>query len=97
MQAIERTPPLASAGKMSTAASAKAEAAAKAAKLATTTSRIDKLISDMVAEETDVAAEESMAATPDKGKKLLILLRERWILTFGTLVARNCLRQTRRS
>jgi hypothetical protein len=52
MQAIERTPPSAS-----------------AAKLATTMSGIDKLISDMVAEEIVVAAEESMAAVPDKGKK----------------------------
>jgi hypothetical protein len=40
MQAIERTPPLASASKMVTAASAEAEAA----KLATTMSGIDKLI-----------------------------------------------------
>jgi hypothetical protein len=71
MQAIERTPPSASAGKMITAASAEAEAAAEAAKLATTMSGIDKLISDMVAEETAVAAEESMAAVPDKGKKVV--------------------------
>jgi D-serine deaminase-like pyridoxal phosphate-dependent protein len=67
MQAIERTPPLASVAKMVTAASAKAEAA----KLATTMSGIDKLISDMVAEETVVAAEESMVAVPDKGKKVV--------------------------
>jgi hypothetical protein len=97
MQAIKRTPPLASAGKMITAASTEAEAASEAAKLTTTMSRIDNLISDMVAEETFVVAEESMAAVPDKGKKLLILLRERKILTFGTWVARNCPRQTRRS
>jgi hypothetical protein len=71
MQAIERTPPLASAAKIVTAASAEAEAVAEAAKLATTMSGIDKLISDMVAEETFVAAEESMAAVPDKGKKVV--------------------------
>jgi hypothetical protein len=57
MQAIERTPPSASAGKMVTAASAEAEVAAEATKLATTMSGIDKLISDMVAEETAVAME----------------------------------------
>jgi hypothetical protein len=32
---------------------------------------IDKLISDMVAEETGVAVEKSMAAVPDKGKKVV--------------------------
>ena len=54
MQAIERTSPSALASKMVTAASAKAKAAAKATKLATTMLGIDKLISDMVAEETVV-------------------------------------------
>jgi hypothetical protein len=49
MQAIERTPPTASAGKMVTAANVEAEAVAKAAKLVTTMPGIDKLISDMVA------------------------------------------------
>ena len=67
MQATERTPPLASASKMVTAASAEAEAA----KLVTTISRIDKLISDMVAEETFVVAKESMPVVPDKGKKFV--------------------------
>jgi hypothetical protein len=71
MQAIERTPPSASAAKIVTVASVEAEATAEAAKLATTMSRIDKLISDMVAEETVVAAEESMAVVPDKGKKVV--------------------------
>jgi hypothetical protein len=56
MQAIERTPPLASTSKMVTTASAEAEAAAEDAKLATTMSGIGKLISDMVAEETVVTA-----------------------------------------
>jgi hypothetical protein len=67
MQAIERTPPSASASKMVTAASAEAEAA----KLVSTMSRIDKLISDMVAEETFVVAKESMPVVPDKGKKFV--------------------------
>jgi hypothetical protein len=97
MQAIERTPPSASASKMVTDASAEVEAAAEAAKLASTMLGIDKLISDMVAEETVVAAEESMAAVPNKGEKLLTLLWERKVLTFGTWAARNCLRQTRRN
>jgi hypothetical protein len=93
MQAIERTPPLASASKMVTAASAEAEAA----KLATIMLGIDKLISDMVAEETVVTAEENMAAVPDKGKKLLILLWEKKVLTFDTWLVRNCPRQIKRS
>jgi hypothetical protein len=67
MQAIKRTPPSASMSKMVTTASAEAEAA----KLATTMSGIDKLISDMIAEETVVTAEKNMAAVPDKGKKVV--------------------------
>jgi hypothetical protein len=71
MQAIERTPPSASAAKIVTAVGAEADAATEAKKLATTMLGIDKLISDMVAEDTGVAAEESMAAVPDKGKKVV--------------------------
>jgi hypothetical protein len=80
-----------------TAASAEAEAAAEATKLATTMSGIDKLISDMVTEETVVTAEENMAAVPDKWKKLWILFWEEKVLTFGTWVVRNCLRQIKRN
>jgi hypothetical protein len=71
MQAIERTPPSASVAKIVTAASAEDEVAAEAARLATTMSGIDKLISDMVAEEIVVVAEESMVVVPDKGKKVV--------------------------
>jgi hypothetical protein len=71
MQAIERTPPSALAAKIVTVASAEADAAAEAAKLATIMSGIDKLISDMVAEEIVVTVEESMASVPDKGKKVV--------------------------
>jgi hypothetical protein len=74
MQAIERTPPLASVPRMVRVASAEAEAAAKAEtateahKLVTTLSGIDKLISYMVAGETVATAEENVAAVPSKGK-----------------------------
>jgi hypothetical protein len=71
MQAIERTPPSSSAAKIVTVAGAEADAAAEAEKLATTMSGIDKLVSDMVAEETGVAAEKCMAAMPDKEKKVV--------------------------
>jgi hypothetical protein len=80
MQAIERTPPSASASKITPIASieataeantsAEAAAAAEAANLESTLSGIDKLLLDMVAEETAAAAEEVMAIVPDKGKKI---------------------------
>jgi hypothetical protein len=80
MQAIERTPPLASASKMAPIASveataeadtsAEAAAAAEAANLESTLSGIDKMLSDMAAEETAAAPEKVMATMPDKGKKI---------------------------
>jgi hypothetical protein len=77
MQAIERTPPSASASRMVPAVSVGAEAAveaataANAAELVSTMSGIDKLISDMVVEETVATAEENMAAAPGKGKEVV--------------------------
>jgi hypothetical protein len=74
MQAIERTPPLASTSKIVPAASAEAtaeaETSAEATNLGSTLSGIDKLLSDMAAEETSAAVEKVMAAVPDKGKKI---------------------------
>jgi hypothetical protein len=80
MQAIERTPPLASASKIAPIASAeaiteadtsaKAASAAEAANLESTLSVIDKILSDMAAEETAAAAEKVMAKVPDKVKKI---------------------------
>jgi hypothetical protein len=61
MQAIEQTPPSASAAKASIPVDTEDAAGAEAEELATTMSEIDKLISDVV-------AEENMAATPVKGK-----------------------------
>jgi hypothetical protein len=57
--------PIASVG-----ATAEAAAAAEATNLESTLSGIDKLLSDMAAEETATAAEKVMAAVPDKGKKI---------------------------
>jgi hypothetical protein len=68
MQAIERTPPLASASKITPIASA--EAIAEAANLESTLSGIDKILSDMATEETVMAAEKVMATVPNKGKKI---------------------------
>jgi hypothetical protein len=71
MQAIEQTPPLASASRMVPVASAEAEATAEAANLVSTMSGIDKLISDMIAEEIVVTADENVAAVPSKGKEVV--------------------------
>jgi hypothetical protein len=74
MQAIERTPPSASASKITPLASAEATAEAatttEATNLESTLSGIDKLLLNMVMEETAAAAEEVMATVPDKGKKI---------------------------
>jgi hypothetical protein len=61
MQAIEQTPPSTLAAKATIPADTEDAIGAKAEELATTMSKFDKLISDVV-------AEENMAATPDKGK-----------------------------
>jgi hypothetical protein len=84
MQAVERTPHLASVSRIVPVASAEATAeaetsteaaaAAEATNLASTLLGIDKLLSDMAAEETAATTEKIMAAVPDKGKKLLMLL-----------------------
>jgi hypothetical protein len=81
MQAIERTPPLASASKITPIASAEATAeantsaeaiaATEAANLESTLSGFDKLLLDMAAEETAAAAEEVMATMPDKEKNIV--------------------------
>jgi hypothetical protein len=69
MEAIERTPPSASAN---TEANISVEAAdaTEVANLEVTLSGIDKLILDMPTEETATAAEQVMAPMPDKGKKI---------------------------
>jgi hypothetical protein len=81
MQAIEKTPPSASASKIAPTISAEAAAkanisveaaaAAEAANLESTLSGIDKLLLDMPIEETVAAAEQVMAPVPDKGKKIV--------------------------
>jgi hypothetical protein len=80
MQAIKQTPPLASASRIAPIASVEATAeaetsveagaAAEAANLETTLLGVNKLLSDMAAEETATTAEKVMATVPDKGKKI---------------------------
>jgi hypothetical protein len=70
MQAVERTPPSASAAKIVTAADAEADAASEAKdtdEAETTMSDIDRLISDVVK---DVAIEEEMAVAPSKEREI---------------------------
>ena len=73
MQAIEETPPPASASKMTPAVEAAtcAEAAtAEATNLESTISDIDKMLLEMAAEEAAAAAEETLATVPEKGKEI---------------------------
>jgi hypothetical protein len=76
MQAIEQTPPSASASKITPIASTEADAEANtsaeaaAANLESTLSGIDKMLLDMAAEEMVAATEKVMATVPDKGKKI---------------------------
>jgi hypothetical protein len=82
MHAIERTPPLALASRIMPVASTKAETtaeaetaveaatAAEAANLMSTMSGIDKLISDMFAEEAVAITEEIVATVPGKDKEV---------------------------
>jgi hypothetical protein len=69
MEAIERTPPSASAIAEANI-SAEAAAATEAANLESTLSGINKLILGMPTEETVTTAEKVMAPVPDKGKKI---------------------------
>jgi hypothetical protein len=99
MQAIERTPPLASASKIMHVASveatseaetsAKAAAAADAANLESTLSGINKLLSDMAIEETVAAGEKVMAAVPDKGKKIVDAASEKRDFDLRNLVGQE--------
>jgi hypothetical protein len=82
MQAIEQTPPSASAAKAAMPVDTEDATGAEAEELATTMSDIDKLISYKV-------AEENMAATPDMGKGIEDTSSKYKDLTFGTWVDKN--------
>jgi hypothetical protein len=78
IEAIEETPPLASASKITPAAEAATVTKAATAEAATTEdtnlestfSDIDKMLLNMAAEEAAAAVEETLATTPGKGKKI---------------------------
>jgi hypothetical protein len=74
MQAIEQTSPSASVTKSAIPADAEDAGKAEAEELASIKLKIDRLVSDVVADvvadRSSVVAEESMATVPDKGKKI---------------------------
>jgi hypothetical protein len=97
MQAVEQTPPSASATKIVTAASVEVDAAAEVKntdEAKTTMSDIDRLISDVVK---DVAIEGEIAAAPSIERELMLVLWAKNISIFGTWVAKNCLKRTSQS
>jgi hypothetical protein len=92
MQAIEETPPSASASKMTPAAEADTSvevAAAEATNLESTLSVIDKVLLDMAAEETVAATEEVMATVPEKGKEIAEDTSEEKGFSFQNLVGQE--------
>ena len=107
MQAIERTPPLASASRIVPPASAEATAeaaaaaeaadAVEAANLASTLSGIDKILSDMAAEEIVATAEKVMATVPDKGKKIVDAASEEKDFDLRNLVGQKLSKAKKRS
>jgi hypothetical protein len=93
MQAIERTPPSASASKITPIASAEvaaeAAAAAEAANLESTLSGIDKMLLDMATEEIAAVAEKTMATMPGKGKKIVDAASEKMNFDLWNLVGQE--------
>jgi hypothetical protein len=92
MQAIEETPPPASASKLTPAAEANTSAeamATEATNLESTLYVIDKVLLDMVAEETAAATEEVMAAVPEKGKEIAEDTLEEKGFSFQNLVGQE--------
>jgi hypothetical protein len=92
MQAIEETPPSASASKMTPAAEAvtSAEAAAaEATNLGSMLSAINKVLLDIAAEETAAATEEVLAAVLEKGKEIAEDTSEEKSFSFQNLVGQE--------
>jgi hypothetical protein len=92
MQAIEETPPPASASKITPAAEvvASAEAAtAEATNLESTLSAIDKVLLDLAAEETVAAAEEVLIAVPEKEKEIAEDISEEKSFNFQNIIGQE--------
>jgi hypothetical protein len=92
MQAIEETPPLASASKITPAAEvvASAEAATvEATNLESTLSAIDKVLLDLAAEETVAATEEVLAIVPEKEKEIAEDISEEKGFNFQNIIGQE--------
>jgi hypothetical protein len=92
MQAIEETPPLASASKISPAieVAASAEAVtAEATNLESTLCAIDKVLLDLAAEETTASAEEVLATVPEKGKEIAEYISEEKVFNFQNIIGQE--------
>jgi hypothetical protein len=92
MQAIEETPPSASASKITPAAEvvASAEAAtAEATNLESTLSDIDKVLLDLAAEETAAAVEGVLATLPEKGKEVVKDISEENGFNFQNIIGQE--------
>jgi hypothetical protein len=91
LQAIEQTPPPASIDKAAKLTNAEATVAAEDENLTITLSKINRLISNVVAEK-EVAAVDS-----DKGKRLMKPLQKERNSTYGTWATNSSLKRTYRS
>jgi hypothetical protein len=92
MQAIEETPPPASASKITPTAevAASAEATtAEATNLESTLSAIDKVLLDLAAEETAAVAEEVLATSPEKGKEVAKDISEEKGFNFQNIIGQE--------
>jgi hypothetical protein len=102
MQVIEETPPPASGSKITLAAevATSAEAAppeattveaatSKATNLESTFSDIDKMLLDMAVEEAAAAAEETLAAVPEKGKEIAEDISEEKGFNFQNIIGQE--------
>jgi hypothetical protein len=87
MQAIEETPPPASASKITPAA--EVVASAEATNLESTLSAIDKVLLDLAAEETAAAAEEVLATVPEKGKEIAKDISEEKGFNFQNIIGQE--------
>jgi hypothetical protein len=92
IQAIEETPPPASASKMTPTAEIAASTevvTAEATNLESTLSAIDKVLLDLAAEETAAAAEEVLAAVPEKGKEIVEDISEEKGFNFQNIIGQE--------
>jgi hypothetical protein len=86
MQAIEETPPLTLASKITPAAEA---TTAEATKLESTLSDIDKVLLDLAVEEAAAFAEEVLATAPEKGKEIAEDISEEKSFNFQNIIGQE--------